>query len=108
MKRAKLILQANGLHLERMRLMLSKGKDYADEDALSNFKRMNKLCAILGINPAQSTTDCALFLVILKLDRWQNLRRKGEVPQNESVRDTLIDLHNFLDLAFACEIDGGA
>lgn len=93
----------NGIHSFRMGLMASKGQDYANEDILANFKRMSILCDTIGINPARSPVDCALFLTLLKLDRWCNLRAKGATPKNESVKDTVADLHNYVDLALGCD-----
>lgn len=90
---------------KRIELMFKKGDDYATEDILSNFKRMSELCVTLGVCPQRSPTDCALFLLLLKLDRWCNLLRKGIEPKNESIQDTILDLHNYTDLAYACQID---
>ena len=90
---------------QRIELCVRKGQDYADEDCLANFKRMNTLCKTLDVDTQRSPTDCALFLVLLKLDRWQNLRSKGNDPKNESVFDTIQDLHNYIDLAYSCEVD---
>ena len=86
-------------------LCQAKGDDYATEDVLSNFKRMNVLCQTLDIDVRRSPSDCARFLLMLKIDRRCNLARKGKKPENESVFDTILDLHNYVDLAYACEID---
>lgn len=94
--------QMNHINNDRMNLMRGKGQDYADEDALANFKRMQQMCAILGVDVRRSAEDCAMFLVLLKTDRFCNLRNKGKTPANESLRDTVIDWHNYLDLALAC------
>jgi len=91
---------------ERLEVFINKSADYANEDALANFKRMHILCAAMNINTTESPTDCALFLVMLKLDRWQNLRNKQAKPKNEAVKDTILDLHNYIDLAYACELEG--
>lgn len=93
------------IHRERVMLCETKGHDYATEDTLSNFKRMHTYCAQMNISPARSPADCALFLALLKFDRWCNLRAKGASPKNESVQDTIKDLHNYIDLAYACEVD---
>lgn len=87
------------------KLCTAKGDDYAGEDNLSNFKRMTALCGILGVSPINSPGDSARFLLLLKLDRWFNLRRKRAVPMNESIRDTILDLHNYIDLAYACDLE---
>ncbi len=39
------------------------------------------------------------------MDRWCNLLNKGTPPKNESIRDTVLDLHNYIDLAYACDIE---
>ena len=88
---------------DRSALFGAKQNDYATGDALSNFKRMRAACALFDINPARSAEDNALYLGMLKLDRYCNLR--GREPQNEGVRDTVLDWHNYIDLAYAnrCE-----
>jgi len=91
----------------RVALMARKASDYANEDALANFKRMSLMCDVLGVQPSNSAADCALFLALLKIDRWCNLRRKGTLPENESVLDTIQDLHNYIDLAYACQKEEG-
>ena len=86
-------------------LCIGKGEDYAGEDKLSNFKRMSLLCQILDIQPQRSPGDSARFLMLLKVDRWCNLVKKGTPPYFGSVRDTILDLHNYVDLAYACELE---
>lgn len=93
------------IHQARTKLMEGKSHDYSGEDTLANFKRMWEISELLDIDPRRSPTDCALFLLVLKIDRWQNLRRKGAQPKNESVLDTVYDLHNYVDLMYACELD---
>ena len=104
MQRQKLIDQMCETNKERMELMSSKGHDYANEDALSNFKRVQLICKIWDIDPRRSPAECAFFLAILKQDRWHNLRSKGS-PQNESILDTLKDLLNYFELAYACDTE---
>jgi len=66
---------------------------------------MNMMCDILGVDTSGSPWDCAMFLLLLKIDRWCNLRREGKDPANESIQDTLVDAHNYLDLAYACMVE---
>jgi len=87
-------------------LLIGKGDDYAGEDVLANFKRMNQLCSLLGIDTSRSSGDCGRFLMLLKVDRWCNLINKGTEPKNESLLDTVLDLHNYIDLAYACDKEG--
>lgn len=90
----------------RIELMIDKSHDYSDdEDTLANFKRMQQICKILHIAPQRSPGDCARFLMMLKVDRWCNLVNSGKPPANESVRDTVIDLHNYIDLADASDCE---
>lgn len=105
MKADEVMQRMGQTNIARMNLMGGKRNDYADEDALSNFKRMQQLCEILDIQPSKRATDCARFLMLLKIDRWCNLSRKGVNPLNESVRDSILDLHNYIDLAEACEFE---
>lgn len=93
------------LLMESGKLLLNKSKDYANEDVLANFKRMSYLAGTLGIYPHVSPADCALFLALLKVDRWTNLRRKGASPKNESVKDTVMDLLNYVELAYCCDVE---
>lgn len=90
---------------DRLQLLLGKSQDYATDDVLSNFKRMNKLANTLDIDPRRSPLDCAMFLLVLKVDRWNNLKNKESIV-NESIRDTVCDLHNYVDLALGLLHDG--
>ena len=83
-----------------MDLFRLKTKDYANEDVLSNFKRMSTLISTL-LRKEITPSDMAMILVCLKMDRLQNL--KGRSPENESVKDTWLDLINYLSLYFALE-----
>lgn len=93
------------IHLTRMNLMSGKGHDYAGEDVLSNFKRMSQMAKLLDIDVRRSSADCGLFLTLLKVDRWCNLRQKKAAPKNESVKDTVMDLLNYVELAYCCEVE---
>ena len=90
-------------HVKCSGLMVSKSADYAGDDVLANFKRLSEAARVLRIDPGKDPGSYALFMVLMKLDRWQNLRVKGSKPNNESIQDTVIDLHNYTDLAFACD-----
>jgi len=105
MNRDTFIAEVKDVELTRYNALIDKGHDYATDDVLSNFKRMSKLCELLNIIPARSPADSARFLMMLKVDRWCNLVGSGKKPKNESVKDTVIDLHNYVDLAYGCDID---
>lgn len=101
------LIMVDRIHKARVALCTAKGNDYADPnmDTLANFKRMYVLCSTLGIDVKRSSADCAMFLTVLKIDRWCNLRNRGVKPQNESVVDTIEDLHNYIDLGYASELE---
>lgn len=89
-------------------ITLSKRHDYADdEDVLQNFKRVRAMCWLLNIQPKESPADFALLMTVLKLDRYCNLRNKNAQPKNETIMDTVVDWHNYINLAFACDVDAG-
>ena len=87
-------------YLRRLLLMSDKSHDYADEDVLSNFKRLAEICKVWGIDVA-TPSGCAEYLAVLKLDRYFNLKAQGKDPANETVDDTFQDLANYLDLLHA-------
>jgi hypothetical protein len=110
MNRSDFLARVSRTDTTRLDLLLKKNKDYATEDFLSNFKRVHTVCKAWNIDPRRSAGDCARFLVVLKTDRWCNLIGKDTKPANESVEDTINDLHNYIDLASACdkESDGSS
>ena len=82
-----------------------KSKDYAnDKDVLGNFKRISEVARILGIDCKQSWSY-SLFMVLLKIDRINNLLTSGKKPSNESVDDSFFDGINYLKLAYACYVE---
>ena len=87
------------LTLTRADLHVKKSNDYATEDVLSNFKRVSGAARELDID-VHTPQGYALFVALMKIDRINNLR--GKNPQNESVRDSYIDLLNYIELSYAC------
>lgn len=78
-----------------------KSHDYADKDALSNFKRNSAIAKMFRIDFSKDY-HAALLMVLMKWDRLQNLMSQGKTPQNESLSDTLIDVLNYTLLTNAC------
>ena len=70
--------------MEIEELLTKKNHDYADEDFLSNFKR-------IGGRVGMSKEEVALFFIDGKIDRIRNLMKKDKV-MNESKADTVKDL----------------
>jgi len=82
---------------KRMELCLAKGHDYATSDILNNFKRVAQLCKILHIDVC-TPEGVAMFFILHKLDRENNLKLKKDV-KCEAREDTMeIDLPNYVDL----------
>ena len=85
------IVQMNST--ERMRLLESKGSDYAGED--NALKAFNLAADFAGV-----TTNQAIDVMIgIKLARIQSLR--GKEAKHESVMDTYKDLQNYFDIRLA-------
>lgn len=79
--------------VEKQRSLLeSKGHDYANEDVLSNFKKVG---AVTG----NGATGAVLNLIATKVVRLANLLEKGADGKHESLEDTLVDLSNYSFLA---------
>ena len=92
----------NILHARRMDIFQKKSHDYADADVLSNFKRLAQAAAALDID-VRTADGSALFMVLLKIDRINNLVKRGVNPKNESTDDSFLDAHNYLDLCRALQ-----
>ena len=98
---------------KRMSLREKKAHDYAktgfDEDILSNFKVVAAVCKALKNHGYEvditTPKGVAMFHIIHKNTRLLNLFFKDESPENESVKDTVLDLSNYIDLMKECMID---
>lgn len=90
----KLIEKINQKGIE---LIKSKGHDYAGIDVLKNFKQMQQLIELLGIDMTR-IEGIHMFYMLLKMQRLSNLLFSNKVAKNESIEDTLIDLRNYTDL----------
>lgn len=72
-------------------IMLSKSKDYANEDVLSNFKMVAK---IEGSTPVKDI----LGHIANKVVRLGNLLGNDQNPNHESIEDTAVDAINYFHL----------
>lgn len=84
---------------ERIALSGKKSHDYATEDVLSNFKRVSEMATLLNIK--LTPEQYSLFMVVNKLDRICNLLFRDKTPLNESLRDSFLDIMNYIDLTYA-------
>jgi hypothetical protein len=72
--------------VEKLRQTLSsKGKDYASEDVLSNFKESAER---IGQKPYEQ----CLSMISQKVSRLSNLFKQDRKPNNESIQDNILDL----------------
>lgn len=69
-------------------ILLSKGKDYANQDVLSNFKLSGNICGI------SAELNC-LSLMATKVARLGVLLNSKETPKHESIDDSILDLANY-------------
>lgn len=70
-------------------VLFKKGNDYANTDRLSNFKLAGQIC---GMTPE---LNC-LNLIATKVARLGVLlQNTSEVPNNESIADSILDLANY-------------
>lgn len=78
--------------------LTKKGADYANEDALSNFKEVGEAT---GTSP-QIT---CLTLIATKVARLGVLFNSGKEPQNEAVVDSIRDLVGYSTILYVLEQD---
>ena len=69
-------------------VLIKKGGDYANVDVLSNFKLAGSIC---GLKPE---LNC-LSLIATKVARLGVLLNSGSNPNNESIKDSVLDLANY-------------
>lgn len=78
-----------GLTSQMKQILLKKGNDYANTDRLSNFKLAGTIC---GLTAEQN----CLSLIATKVARLGVLLADtGKTPNNESIRDSILDLANY-------------
>ena len=75
-------------------MLLKKGRDYANEDAMSNFKR-------IGLVTDQTPEKVILTFTASKVSRLCNLMEKGAKPENEPIQDNMLDLACYSMLLYA-------
>ena len=86
---------------DSVNLSAGKAKDYAgNEDILANFKRVGKIAKEFRFDFTNST-DSPLMMCTLKMDRIINLLKNKKQPTNESVKDSFMDLLNYVLLTYA-------
>lgn len=98
MTQEQLIQQFDSMVSQAREVMVRKNKDYANSDALSNFKLSG---SVVGI----STELCCLNQIAIKVSRLGVLFNSKTPPSNESVDDNALDLfvYSFLLRAILSE-----
>lgn len=74
-------------------ICLRKGDDYANDDRLSNFKKV-------GAMVNQDAQMAILVLMATKVARLSELLTGNKVPNNESIEDSFLDLANYAALGY--------
>ena len=77
---------------DALQVMMNKGNDYANEDALSNFKNAGNIINL-------SAQKQCLSLISTKVARLGNLI-DNKTPKNESISDNILDLFNYVALLY--------
>lgn len=82
--------QEQTLHFEKLvdkmrQTLLKKGNDYSTGDRLFNFKSA-------GYITGTSSAISCLNLIAIKITRLSSLLNSGKLPDNESIKDTTLDL----------------
>lgn len=79
----------------------SKARDYAHGSRWSNFDATSEFSGF------EHNWLSACFMVVQKASRLRSLRAQGrlDMPNHESVYDTLLDMANYATLALAMYID---
>jgi len=86
-------------------LLDRKNKDYSDEDEVhENFKDMALLCDLLGVNVG-NPSGCIMFEIVRKIRRLFKIINSGLPPENESLKDSVIDLENYITLLYTLQVD---
>lgn len=85
-------------------VLVSKGADYATGDVLSNFKRISAAAEALDLD-VHTSWGYSLFMVLLKIDRINNLLSSFKKPNNESIEDSVGDALNYLKLSYLCIVE---
>lgn len=98
------MIELQKLFDENMEILKSKGADYATNDILSNFKRLSGTAKALNLD-ISTPVGYSLFMVLLKIDRINNLLTGDKTPNNESVADSFKDGINYFQLAYLNYID---
>jgi len=93
------LIKHTALTLEKCgALLIKKNADYSENaDVHSNFKEMAQLCTDLDVDVSKPE-GCLEFLILWKIRRLFKLIRDGKAPQNETLSDSYLDLHNFIIL----------
>ena len=86
---------------ECIRISNQRGEQYAGQvDAIGNIRRVGKVLDALDTGRLKGSQQYAVTLIVSKLDRIvdQLSREKATI---EVVNDSVVDLHNYIDLLYA-------
>ena len=105
MRLNQLLTHSSTLNLNARQLLDKKNQDYSSEDNVhANFDETSILCALLGVD-VTTPEGCAEFEIVKKVRRYFKIIHSKKPAANESLRDSTIDLHNYIDLLYTMVID---
>ena len=105
MKLNQLLTHSSTLNLHARTLLDKKNQDYSNEDNVhANFEDMCMMCYVLDIN-VQEARGCIMFEIVKKIRRLWKIIKSNRNPVNESLKDSVVDLHNYIDLLYTLVID---
>lgn len=91
---------------EREKVLIDRGDNYSKNvDTLANFKDVATIWNVLHPQDIMDPEGIAEILAILKQVRLANMIRSDRGYSDPSVKDTIIDQHNYIDLRVGCLID---
>jgi len=105
MRLRNLLKFSDQIHQEARDLMAKKNKDYSNDDSVhDNFMVQSLLCSILGVDIG-THMGAIEFLILFKIHRLFKMAQSDGKPANESVKDTVVDLHNYIDLLLTASME---
>jgi len=100
MKLNQLLTHSSTNNLLARSLLDKKNQDYShDDDVHSNFKEMAKICADFGVDITRPE-GIIEYHVLHKIHRIFKLINSADEPSNEPVKDSVVDLENYMTLLY--------
>jgi len=80
------------------KILDKKNHDYANKDDIfKNFREVSQIASIMSQKDI-TAEDIFNIYIAMKISREANLRRNNKIPLNESLKDTITDMINYIVL----------